>query len=295
MTNLRTDIYAKVTDAIMADLAKGVRPWSKPWNSGAPVSLPLRHTGEAYRGINVLILWCEAMDKGYTSNRWMTYRQAQELGGQVKRGEKSTLVVYAKSIGKSETDDSGETVGRSIYLTRSYSVFNCDQIEGLPDAFYPAVISQNPIVPIELAEQFFAATGAEFRYGGDRAFYAPGLDVIQMPNPSQFSDPHSFASVKAHELTHWTLHPTRLNRVQESARFGNEAYAREELVAELGAAFLCAALGIAAEPRADHADYIGNWLQVLSNDNRAIFIAAAQAQRAVDYLHSLQPVAAVAA
>ena len=107
---------------------------------------------------------------------------------------------------------------------------------------------------------------------------------------SQFSDPHAFASVKAHELTHWTLHPTRLNRVQESARFGNEAYAREELVAELGAAFLCAALGVTAEPRADHADYIGNWLQVLSNDNRAIFIAAAQAQRAVDYLHSLQPV-----
>ena len=132
MTNLRTDIYTKVTDAIVADLANGVRPWSKPWNSGVPVSLPLRHMGEAYRGINVLILWCEAMEKGYTSNRWMTYRQAQELGGQVKRGEKSTLVVYAKSIGKSETDDSGDTVGRSVYLTRSYSVFNCDQIEGLP-------------------------------------------------------------------------------------------------------------------------------------------------------------------
>lgn len=285
----RSDIYAQVTEAIVADLSKGVRPWSKPWTSG-PFGLPVRHNGEPYRGINVVILWVAAMAKGYSSPRWMTYRQAQALGGQVKRGEKSTGVVYAKAIDTTDTNDSGEKVSGQVFLTRSYSVFNAEQIEGLPEASPAVPVAAEPISPIEVAERFFAATGAEFRYGGDKAFYSPRLDYIQMPPLSAFSDPYGFAATKAHELTHWTLHPTRLNRTQETLRFGNEAYAREELVAELGAAFLCATLGISAEPRADHAEYIGDWLQVLQNDHRAIFTAAAQAQRAVDYLHGLQPV-----
>ena len=270
MTNIhRSDIYAQVTETIVADLSKGVRPWSKPWTCG-PVGLPVRHNGDRYRGLHVGILRVSAMAKGY-------------------RGEKSTGVVYAKAIDTTDTNESGEQVAGQVFLTRSYSVFNAEQIEGLPEDSEAVRVAGEPIAPIEVAERFFAATGAEFRYGGDKAFYSPRLDYIQMPHLSAFSDPHAFAATQAHELTHWTLHPTRLNRTQETIRFGNEAYAREELVAELGAAFLCASLGIAATPRADHADYIGDWLQVLQNDHRAIFTAAAQAQRAVDFLYALQP------
>lgn len=282
----RQDVYTRVTQKIIADLENGVRPWLKPWSSqaGQRVTLPLRHCGTPYQGINILLLWGEAMAKGYLSNRWMTYRQASELGAQVRKGEHGSLVVYADRITKTEPNDKGEVIEYEIPYMKGYTVFNVEQVEGLPERFYerPEVEAEKPEL-IETAEKFFAATGAIVRHGGHRAFYSPQLDMIQLPVPEAFRDAESYAATKAHELTHWTAHPSRLDRTL-GKRFGDDAYAAEELIAELGAAFFCAVLGITPEPREDHSAYIAHWLKVLKGDRHAIFTAAAHAQRAVDYL-----------
>ena len=292
------DVYTRVTAKIIADLETGVRPWMKPWSASSAesrIALPLRHNGEPYRGINVLLLWGEAVANGYASNRWMTYKQATELGAHVRKGEHGSLVVYANTIHKVEEGDNGESVERDIPFMKGYTVFNVDQIDGLPETYQPRPETPaEPMQLIERAESFFAATGATFRHGGNRAFYAPAQDFIQLPPAEAFRDAESYAATKAHELTHWTSHPTRLDRVL-GRRFGDEAYAAEELIAELGAAFLCANLGITPDVREDHAAYIESWLKVLRADRKAIFTAAAQAQRAADYLHSLQPQDAIAA
>jgi antirestriction protein ArdC len=288
----RADLYSRVTERLIADLKKGVRPWLKPWSAGntaGRVGLPRRHNGVPYRGINVLVLWGEALDKGYGSSTWMTFKQALALGGHVRKGEHGSVIVYADRIIRTETDDRGEDVEREIPFLKAYSVFNVDQIDGLP-AHYYVDADQKADKPelIEAAERFFSATGAIIRHGGDQAYYSPGADVIQLPVPEAFRDAESYAATKAHELTHWTSHPQRLARDFGGKRFGDVGYAREELVAELGAAFLCADLGIALEPREDHAAYLGHWLSILREDKRAIFAAAAHAQRAVDFLHGLQ-------
>jgi antirestriction protein ArdC len=291
MSNTRTDVYACVTDRIIADMEAGVRPWLKPWKTGSSegrIAVPRRHNGTPYRGINILLLWGAAMAKGYSSPLWMTFRQAGELKAHVRKGEHGSLVVFADRVAKTETNDQGE-VEREVAFMKGYTVFNVEQIEGLPAHFYAkAEPKGDPLNLIESAEAFFAATGATFRYGGDSAYYVPGPDYIQLPPPAAFKDAESFAAVKGHETIHWSAHPSRLARVL-GKRFGDDAYAAEELVAELGAAFLCADLGITPQPRADHAAYLGHWLQILKADRRAIFTAAAQAQRAVDFLHSLQP------
>ena len=289
-TPSRTDVYARVTDRIIADLEAGVRPWLKPWKAGnteGRITVPRRHSGTPYRGINILLLWGAAMAKGYSSSLWMTYRQAGELKAHVRKGEQGSLVVFADRISKTETNDKGEEVEREIAFMKGYTVFNVEQIDGLPTHYYAKTEPNgDPLKLIETAEAFFAATGATFRHGGDKAYYAPGSDYIQLPLPEAFKDAESYAAVKAHELVHWSSHPSRLARVL-GKRFGDHAYAAEELIAELGAAFLCADLGITPEPRADHASYLANWLEVLTEDKRAIFTAAAQAQRAADYLHGL--------
>lgn len=291
----RTDVYTRVTYKIVADLEKGIRPWMKPWSAGTAatrITLPMRHNGEPYRGINILLLWSEAIDRGYCSAHWMTYRQAMEFGGHVRKGESGCTVVYANNLSLKTIDDDGSVDHRDIYLMRAYTVFNTEQIDGLPARFAGTVEPpREKMALIEAAERFFDATAATIRYGGDKAYYTEGADFIQLPHPEAFKDAESYAATKAHELTHWTKHASRLNRDLGRKRFGDEGYAREELVAELGAAFLCAALGITAEARDDHAAYIGDWLQVLHGDNRAIYSAAAQAQRAVDFLHGLQSVA----
>jgi len=293
MTNTAINVYARVTEKIIADLQRGVRPWVKPWSGGhtaTRVTLPVRHNDQPYRGINVLLLWSEAIDKGYTSSKWMTYRQAAELGGQVRRGESGCHVVYANATSTKVIDADGSISQRDVYLLRSYTVFNTDQIDGLlslsPDT---GDRTRRPLALIGAAERFFTATGARIRHGGNQAYYAEGADVIQLPHPEAFKDAESYAATKTHELTHWTKHGSRLNRDFGRKHFGDEGYSREELVAELGAAFLCATLGIALEPRDDHAAYIGHWLKVLQGDNRAIFSAAAHAQRAVDFLYGLDP------
>jgi antirestriction protein ArdC len=291
-TNTRIDVYSRVTDRIIADLEQGVRSWLKPWNASnteGRITRPLRHNGTPYRGVNVLLLWGEAMDKGYASSIWMTYKQAVELNAQVRKGEHGALVVYADRLTRIEAGDQGEDVEREIPFMKGYTVFNVEQIEGLPDHYtVKPELKGEPLQLIEVAERFFAATGATFRHGGNMAYYAPGPDLIQLPAPEAFKDAESYAATKAHELTHWTKHERRLNREFGRKRFGDHAYAREELVAELGAAFLCADLGITPEPREDHAAYLGHWLKVLREDKRAIFSAAAHAQRAVEYLRSLQ-------
>lgn len=288
---MKKDIYDRITASILAELEKGVRPWLKPWTAGAAVSRPLRANGVAYRGINTLVLWSAAMEKGYGAPIWMTFRQALELNAHVRKGEQGTGVVYASTFSKSETDaDTGEATERDIPFLKGYTVFNVEQIEGLPAHYYPAPASPlNPETRIASAEAYFASTGATIRHGGDRAFYAPSLDLIQMPDFESFRDAESYYATLAHETVHWTSYERRLNRDFGRARWGDESYAMEELVAELGSAFLGADLGLAPEMRADHASYIASWIDVLKNDRRAIFTAAAHAQRAADFLHGLQP------
>ena len=289
----RADLYTRVTDRVIADLEQGVRPWLKPWNAGnttGRITLPLRHNGTPYRGINILLLWGEAMAQGYSSPLWMTFKQALSLDAHVRKGEHGSMVVYADRFTKTERDDAGNDVERAIPFLKAYTVFNVAQIEGLPSHYYaqPEATGEK-LQLIEAAEAFFAATGAVIRHGGNMAYYAPDPDVIQLPVPEAFRDAESYAATKAHELTHWTRHESRLNRNLGGKRFGDPGYAREELVAELGAAFLCADLGITPEPREDHASYLAHWIGVLKEDKRAIFQAAAHAQKAVDLLHGLQP------
>lgn len=283
-------LYQTVTDRIVADIEAGTAPWRKPWAPGVNGvgSRPLRVTFEPYSGINTLMLWSESAHRGYRSPVWMTYRQAQELGAQVRKGSKGSLVVYASKATKTETRN-GEDVERSFSFLKSYTVFNCDCIEGLPERF---AVRDPALVPtverIAAAETFVGRTGAIVHHnGGDRAFYRPSSDSIHMPVLKQFRDRESYYGTLLHELTHWTGPEHRCAR-KFGARFGDRAYAAEELVAELGAAFLCADLGIASEPRPDHAAYLASWLEVMKADARAIFTAAAAAQRACEFVAALQ-------
>lgn len=290
----RTDVYARVTAAIVAELEKGVRPWLKPWNAGhmdGRVHRPLRSNGEPYKGVNVLMLWLAAEQQGFASPVWMTFNQAREHGAQVKQGSKGSLVVYADRLRKTEAGEDGEELERDVYFMKGYTVFNVEQIDGLPPKFQPAAAPPlDPPTRIDAADVFFANTRADVRHGGGQAYYAEGSDHVQMPPFPSFKDAEAYCSTLAHELTHWTKHPTRLGRDFGRRKYGDEGYAREELVAEIGAAFLCCDLGIGAEPREDHASYLDHWLKVLKEDKRAIFQAAAHAQKAADYLHALQPV-----
>lgn len=289
----RPDIYSRITDQIVSVLEKGVKPWTRPWNAAhaaGHVSRPLRHNGQPYSGINVLTLWATAMERDYAAPIWMTFRQALELGAHVRKGEKGAPVVYASSISKTEQDEqTGDEVERTIPFLKAYTAFNVEQIDGLPGHFYArAEPVRNPDARIAHAEAFFAALGATILNGGNSAYYNVRTDHIQMPPYEVFFDAQGYYTTLGHEAVHWTRHPSRLDRSFDRQRFGDEGYAREELVAELEAAFLAADLELRLEDRQDHAACIGHWLQVLQNDKRAIFAAAAHVQRAVDYLHGLQ-------
>jgi len=294
----KSDVYSRVTDKIIADLERGNLTWLQPWQAGhkaGPVSRPLRAGGKPYRGINVVMLWAAAMEKGYTCPLWLTYKQAAELGGQVRKGEKGSLVVYADRFTKTATDDKGADVEIEIPFMKGYTVFNAEQIDGLPAHFYAtAQPLNNAIERLDSVERFFANTQATIKHGGSRAFYSPSLDVVQMPELQTFRDAESYYATRAHEMIHWTRFEGRLNRDFGRKRFGDAGYAMEELVAEIGAAFLCADLGVTPETRDDHAAYVASWLKVLKDDKRAIFTAASHAQKAADYLHALQPDSAAA-
>ena len=288
------DVYTRITDKIIAELEKGERPWLKPWNAehaAGKITRPLRYNGLPYSGINVVMLWAEAMEKGYNAPLWMTFKQAQELGGHVKKGEHGSLVVYANTLTKTETNETtGEDEEHKIPFMKGYTVFNVEQIDDLPAHYYAMQAPQLETAQrLDHAEQFFKNLRADIRYGGNRAFYAIGSDYVQMPPFEFFKDPESFYATQLHECTHWTRHPTRLDRDLGRKKWGDEGYAMEELVAELGSAFLSADLGLTPEVRDDHAAYLAGWLKVLKEDKRAIFSAAAHAQKAAEFLHNLQP------
>jgi antirestriction protein ArdC len=289
----RADVYTRVTDSIIAQLEQGARPWHKPWNAAhaaGRITRPLRHNGKPYAGINILMLWAAAEEHGFECPIWLTYQQAQELGGHVKKGEHGSPVVYANTFKKIDKNEQGEDVEQDIPFLKQYTVFNALQCEGLPAHFY--ALAQAPNLDIERiphAEQFVANTKADIRTGGNHAYYTQTQDYIQLPPLVSFESAESYVSTKIHELTHWTKHPTRLDRDLGRKRFGDEGYAMEELVAELGASFLCADLHITPEVMPEHAGYLEHWLKVLKDDKRAIFTAASLASKAADYLHSLQP------
>ncbi|WP_375414137.1 ArdC family protein [uncultured Bradyrhizobium sp.] len=286
---MRRDIYQTITDKIVRQLEEGVRPWHQPWNADhlqGRISLPRRYNGVPYRGVNVIALWMEALAKGYSAPCWMTFKQALDLGSCVRKGEHGSLTVYADSIRRMEE---GKEEPTEIHFLKGYIVFNVEQIDGLAAGYYDRPEAPRETVEaIVHAESFFRATGATIVHGGNRACYVQRTDTVHMPCLDTFRDAESYYATLAHECTHWTMHPTRLNRSFERKRWGDEGYAMEELVAELGAAFLCTELQLTPEIREDHASYIANWLQVLKNDNRAIFTAASHAQRAADFVTGLQ-------
>jgi antirestriction protein ArdC len=280
------DIYQSITDKIITQLEdpNGLGQWSCPWYRAQLAEMPRSADGRPYNGINTLVLWCAATERNYLSPVWGTYRQWLKHGCQVRRGEKAEMVVFYKHLEKFNNDTQEIDQHR---LARAFFVFNSQQVDGY----------QAPAVPQELdaterviqAEDYFAAIGAEIKVGGDRAFYSPSSDFIGMPPYERFKDGYHYYATLGHEHIHWTGHQSRLNRELQSSRFGSEAYAFEELVAELGSAFLCCHIGIDNEPRIDHAKYLNAWLKVLRSDKKAIFTAASKAQKAVDYLNAYQP------
>jgi len=289
---MRTDVYQKITDQIVAALEQGVRPWHQPWkveHGAGRITRPLRGNGIPYQGINVLMLWSAAIEKGYAAPIWMTFKQALDLKANVRKGEHGSFVVYADKIIRAETTESGEEAERAIPFMKGYTVFNVEQIDGLPSHYYAKPKARTDSVRrIAHAESFFAATGANVVHGGSRACYVPSTDNIHMPCIDFFRDAESYYATLAHETTHWTRHKSRLDRDFGRKRFGDEGYAFEELVAELGSAFLSADLELTPEVRDDHAAYIASWIKVLKDDKRAIFTASSHAQRAADFLHGLQ-------
>ena len=277
------DMYATVTAHVVAALESGTPPWIRPWTDSGLDPFPRNlATGRRYRGVNVLLLNLEARLRGFWDARWLTYRQAADLGACVRKGEHGTPVVFFKwHEVATQTDRVTEpTPKRVIPLLKSFTVFNAAQLEGLPPA-YQKPRSEALWEPVAEAERLLSASGAAISQGGDRAFYVPGEDRIQLPQAGQFASPEAYYGTALHELTHWTGHASRCNRPL-GARLGLEAYAFEELVAEMGAAFLCAHCRLPA--RLEHASYIGNWLQALKNDKRLVFIASAKAQAATDYV-----------
>lgn len=284
------DIRQVITDKIIAMLEKGGVEARNRWTKAAQGGFPTNgKTGDRYNGVNVLILWDEAIEKGYSSNVWMTYKQAESIGAQVRKGEKAVLCAYFEMVKRKpgEADQSNtEEGGKAGFfpMCKPFWLFNIAQIDGLPESMtVPAAVTEKEFSPIEEAEKLIAASGAIINHGGDKAFYSPSADQIRLPLREQFTSPEFYYATALHELTHWTGHKSRLDR-QFSKRFGDDAYAFEELVAELGAAFVAGHIGFVEMTIEDHANYVQAWLTVLKNDKTAIFTASKQACRAYDFI-----------
>ena len=277
---VKVDMYQKITDQVIAALENGVKPWVCPWEvtagqSGMPTN---HHTKSIYSGINILLLWSSAAEHCFSSSAWMTFKQAKEQGGSVRRGEKGTQIIYYKLWEKE--NDQGEK--EQIPMLKTYTVFNLDQIDGLEDgAATHGNIEPQGFDALEPVEEFLKGTGADILERGDSAFYCPSTDQIVLPERFRFSQATDFYATAAHELTHWTGHKNRLDR-KGGKTFGDSDYAFEELVGELGSAFLMADLNITGDMQ--HDSYIASWLEKLRNDKRFIFKAASAASKAHQYL-----------
>jgi antirestriction protein ArdC len=277
----------RITAAIIEKLEQGTKPWVKPWR-GLPVSRPLRSCGTPYRGMNTFWLWMVADACGYASPYWMTYGQCRELGGQVRKGEKSTIAIFYKSYTKEVENAEGEADTENRRVLKAYAVFNADQCDGLPEFYHPKPM----VAPVEPAgretkpDQFFGAIGANLRHHGCQAYYEPVLDRVTMPPAELFEAYDHYYATLAHELSHWTGHSSRLDRDLKN-RFGSDAYAAEELIAELSSAILGAELGLPVTHLDHHASYIASWLKILKSDERAILTAAAKAEEAASLLLKL--------
>ena len=285
-SNDRFDLYRTVTDKIVAAIEAGAGTFVMPWHLSAATGRPINAlTGHGYRGVNVVALWAEAVMSGYGTGWWASYRQWERLGGQVRRGEHGTVIVFYNRLNTAPTDELDES-DRFRLVARASRVFNLDQVDG----WHPPGAASVPMVEaLAEVEAFVAATKAVVVHGGSRACYRRDYDRIELPARNRFRGTPTSSASEAyygsllHELTHWSGAPHRLDRTF-GTRFGDNDYAVEELVAELGAAFLCADLGIANEPRPDHAAYVASWLEVLNDDRRAVFTAAARANEAASYL-----------
>ena len=284
----RTSLYQEITEKIIAELEAGRVPWVQPWGTAAAkasVSMPQNAaTQRRYSGINVLILWAAVIERGFAGQSWLTFRQALGLGGNVRKGEHGTTVVYADRFTPDDERRRAERDGdepNAIPFLKRFTVFNTDQCENLPEGLVTAPVPVPEGLILPHAEALIAATRADFRIGGERAFYSPSHDFIQVPRPEAYFEPINWHRTAVHELGHWSGHSSRLGR-DMSGGFGSALYAREELIAEITSAFVCASLGIV--PTVRHADYIGSWLEVLREDDRAIVRASSAASKAADYL-----------
>lgn len=283
----RQSLYGDVTNRIIAELEAGRLPWVQPWDKAkCPCTMPANAVSRRpYSGINVLILWSAAIEQGFASQRWLTFRQAMTAGGHVRRGEKGTVVCYAdRFVPRAERDRAQEagSDARKIAFLKRFTVFNLDQCEDLTEALLAAsIVTSDPVLSIAEADRLIANTGADVRIGGPDAYYVPALDYVQVPPQAAYHEPIDWYRTVLHELGHWTGHATRLDRDQKG-KFGSVPYGREELVAEMSCAFTCATLGIV--PTVRHADYIGAWLTLLKEDEKAIFRAASAASKAADFL-----------
>lgn len=289
----RTSLYDDITSKIIVDLEAGRFPWVQPWGSAttkASLAMPRNaSTGRQYSGINILILWGAVVQHGFPSQHWLTFRQALSLGGNVRKGERGTTVVYADRFTpedeKRRARETGEEPGKIPFLKR-FTVFNAAQCEGLPEDIAIEAPPPPPGLIEPQVEALIRRTGIDFRIGGNRAFYVPSQDFVMVPPPQAYFEPINWHRTALHELGHATGHASRLGR-DFSGSFGTRNYAFEELVAEMTAAFCCASLGIV--PTVRHADYLGSWLEVLHEDNRAIVRAASQASKAADWILSFLP------
>jgi len=292
---MKRNIAEEITGRILEDLEKGVTPWEKPWKAGRGLPLPMNaSTQKHYRGINVFVLWDEQQRRGFSSPAWVTFNQAKALGGAVKRSEKGTGVVFYKRLAKTNSlnlDDQVMLEEQTFWVLRTYTVFNLDQVEGL-DHLKPKVETVKPFAAIERAERLLKDSGAKILHSViDRAFYEPIRDQITLPLKESFTSPEKYYETALHEICHWSGAKHRLDR-EFGKWFGDQAYAFEELVAEMGAAFLCVSCGIPYDTQ--HASYIGGWMKILKDNKRAIFTAAAKAQAAMDFVLKTQFEEAVA-
>jgi len=281
------DIHQIITDKIINILERGTVKAGARWSGSKATGLPVNaKTGEPYHGINVLILWAEMAEKSYASSQWLTYKQAADVGANIRKGEKSVMCVYYKTVGKYD-ESKPEDEQESYFMAKPFWLFNVSQIDGLPSDLQDAdtVVTGGTFAPHFEAEQILRNSGANINFGFDSAFYSPNTDKICLPGRERFTSEANFYATALHELTHWTGNESRLNR-EFGKRFGDDAYAFEELVAELGAAFTVGKLGMVDATIEAHADYVQSWISVLKNDKRAIFTAASHAAKASNFIFS---------